>query len=84
MISIHHAELEARHEIMLEAYIKKVQIEARIMGELATSVIFPSAVKYQNVLIENIKGLKEAGLNEAAYANQMQYFGRDQQAYSMQ
>ena len=67
-----HSELEARHEIMLEAYIKKVQIEARIMGELATSIILPSAVKYQNILITNIKGLKEAGLSEAAYANQLQ------------
>lgn len=66
-----HAELEARHEIMLEAYIKKVQIEARIMGELATSVVLPSAIKYQNVLIENIKGLKEAGLSDADYASQL-------------
>jgi len=66
-----HAELEARHEIMLEAYIKKVQIEARIMGELATSVILPSAVKYQNILLENIKGLKEVGLDESAYSNQL-------------
>lgn len=66
-----HAELEARHEIMLEAYIKKVQIEARIMGEIATSVILPSAVKYQNVLIENIKGLKEAGLDESGYSSQL-------------
>jgi len=66
-----HAELEARHEIMLEAYIKKVQIEARIMGELATSLILPSAVKYQNILLENIKGLKEVGLDESAYANQL-------------
>lgn len=66
-----HAELEARHEIMLEAYIKKVQIEARIMGELATSVILPSAVKYQNVLIENIKGLKDAGLDESGYSSQL-------------
>ena len=66
-----HAELEARHEIMLEAYIKKVQIEARIMGELATSVILPSAVKYQNILLENINGLKAAGLSDASYANQL-------------
>ncbi len=66
-----HAELEARHEIMLEAYIKKVQIEARTMGELATSVILPSAVKYQNVLIENINGLKAAGLPASAFSNQM-------------
>ncbi len=67
-----HAELEARHEIMLESYIKKVQIEARVMGDLATTFILPSAVKYQNVLINNIKGLKETGLSEKAYANQKQ------------
>ena len=66
-----HSELEARHEIMLESYIKKVQIEARIMGELATSHILPSAVKYQNILITNIKGLKDAGLGEEAYSNQL-------------
>ena len=67
-----HAELEARHEIMLEAYIKKVQIEARIIGELCTSHILPSAIKYQNILIENIKGLKELGLGEESYSNQLQ------------
>jgi glutamine synthetase len=67
-----HAELEARHEIMLEAYIKKVQIEARVMGDLATTFILPSAVKYQNILIKNITGLKEAGLSEKSYANQKQ------------
>ncbi|MES2849203.1 MAG: glutamine synthetase type III, partial [Bacteroidota bacterium] len=44
---------------------------ARIMGELATSVILPSAVKYQNVLIENIKGLKDAGLDESGYGSQL-------------
>ncbi len=67
-----HSELEARHEIELEKYIKKVQIEARIMGELCTSHILPSAVKYQNILINNIKGMKDLGLPEAAYANQLQ------------
>lgn len=67
-----HVELEARHEIELEKYIKKVQIEARIMGELCTSHIVPSAVKYMNVLINNIKGLKEVGVAESAYANQKQ------------
>jgi glutamine synthetase len=67
-----HVELEARHEIELEKYIKKVQIEARIMGELATSHILPAAIKYQNELIANIKGLKEIGLPETAFANQKQ------------
>ncbi len=65
-------EIEARHEIELENYIKKVQIEARIMGELCTSHILPAAIKYQNVLIENIRGLKELGLKESTYANQKQ------------
>lgn len=71
-----HSELEARHEIELEKYIKKVQIEARMMGELATSNILPGAVKYQNTLIENIRGLKEVGLPESTYANQKQILGK--------
>ena len=67
-----HVELEARHEIELEKYIKHVQIEARIMGELCTSHVLPAAIKYQNILINNIKGLKEIGLKESSYANQLQ------------
>ena len=67
-----HEELEARHEIELEKYIKKVQIEARIMGELATSHILPPAIRYQNLLAKNINGLKQAGLPESAYSNQKQ------------
>ena len=67
-----HSELEARYEIELEKYIKKVQIEARMMGELATSNILPGAIKYQNTLIENIKGLIDVGMPETAYANQKQ------------
>src|SRR6185295_16178327 len=67
-----HSELEARHEIELEKYIKKVQIEARILGELCTSHILPSSIKYQNVLITNIKGLKDLGVAEEGYANQKQ------------
>lgn len=67
-----HVELEARHEIELEKYIKKVQIEARIMGELCTSHIVPSAVKYMNVLINNIKGLQDIGLAASTTANQKQ------------
>jgi len=67
-----HSELEARHEIELEKYIKKVQIEGRIMGELCTSHILPGSIKYQNILINNIKGLKEIGVAESSYANQKQ------------
>jgi glutamine synthetase len=67
-----HVELEARHEIELEKYIKRVQIEARIMGELCTSHVLPAAIKYQNILINNIKGLKEIGLSDSSYSNQKQ------------
>jgi len=71
-----HGELHARHEIELEKYIKMVQIEARIMGELCSSHILPAAIKYQNTLIHNIKGLKEVGFPESSYANQRQILGR--------
>ncbi len=66
------AELEARHEIELENYIKKVQIEARIMGDLAINHIIPAAVKYQNRLLDNINGLKGVGLPETAYESQLE------------
>ncbi|HWJ27091.1 MAG TPA: hypothetical protein VNS32_11145, partial [Flavisolibacter sp.] len=59
-----HAELEARHEIELEKYIKKVQIESRLMVDLATNHVLPAAIKYQNTLIQNVRGLKELGLSE--------------------
>jgi glutamine synthetase len=71
-----HSELEARHEIELEKYIKKVQIESRIIGELATSHILPASIRYQNLLANNIKGLKEAGLAVSAYSNQKQILER--------
>jgi glutamine synthetase len=67
-----HQELEARHEIELEKYIKKVQIESRIMAELATSQVLPAAIRYQNTLASNVKGLKEAGLAEKSYKKQQE------------
>ncbi len=63
-------ELEARHEIMLEEYVKKVQIEARILGYLATNHVLPAAIEYQNKLIENIRGLKDIGLPEESFRAQ--------------
>jgi len=52
-------ELEARYEIKIEKYIKKLQIESRVMGDLAINHILPTAIQYQNRLIENARGLKE-------------------------
>jgi len=56
-----HKEIEARNEIRLESYIKRVQIEARVMGDLAMNHIIPTAINYQSKLIENARGLKELG-----------------------
>lgn len=52
-------EQHARYEIQLETYMKKIQIESRMIGEMAIASIIPSAMKYQTALIENVKGLKE-------------------------
>ena len=71
-----HQELEARHEIELEKYIKKVQIESRLMAELATSHVLPSAVRYQNILIQNVKGLKDIGLADGACAQRTEVLNK--------
>ena len=52
-------ELEARVEVELEKYTKKIQIEARILGDLAINHIVPIAIAYQTTLIDNVRGLKE-------------------------
>jgi glutamine synthetase len=52
-------EIHARYEIQLETYTKRIQIESRVMGDLALNHIIPTAIKYQNFLLENVKGLKE-------------------------
>ncbi len=52
-------ELEARYEILMENYIKKIQIESRVIGDLSKNHIIPTAIKHQNALIENAMGMKE-------------------------
>ena len=52
-------EVEARFEILNETYVKKLQIEARVMGDMCLNHVIPAAVKYQNILIENVKGVKD-------------------------
>lgn len=64
-------ELEARHEIMLEDYIKKIQIESRVMGELAHSYIVPAALNYQKKLSDNAASLKLLGVNKKVYQVQL-------------
>ncbi|HPE57328.1 MAG TPA: glutamine synthetase III [Bacteroidales bacterium] len=68
-------ELKARYEIKLENYTKKIQIESRVIGDLAKNHIIPIAIRYQNTLIENVKGLKDV-LDQKTFVklsrNQMQ------------
>jgi glutamine synthetase len=52
-------ELHARYDIKLESYVRKLQIESRMMGDLAKNHLIPTAIRYQNTLIENATGLKE-------------------------
>lgn len=54
-----HREVEARNEIKLEKYSTVIDIEARVLSDIARNHIIPSTLKYQNRLIENVKGLKE-------------------------
>ncbi len=65
-----NTELEARHEIQLEEYIKKVQIEARMLGYLASNFILPNTIQYQNRLITNIKGMQDIGLKPESFRSQ--------------
>ncbi len=52
-------ESEARYEIEMEEYALRIQIEGRVLGDVARNHVVPTAVRYQNILIENVKGLKE-------------------------
>ncbi|MEM9982133.1 MAG: glutamine synthetase III, partial [Bacteroidota bacterium] len=59
-----HREIEARHETLLENYLKSIQIESRIMGEMVFNHIIPTAIAYQNKLVEYVKNLKEVGMDD--------------------
>jgi len=52
-------EIKARHEIELDEYSLRIQIEGRVLGDIALNHVVPTAVNYQNTLIKNVKGLKE-------------------------
>ncbi|MGQ0829686.1 MAG: glutamine synthetase III family protein [Bacteroidota bacterium] len=52
-------EQHARYDIYLETYTKKIQIESRVIGDLALNHIIPTAIKYQGSLVQNVRGLKD-------------------------
>ncbi len=59
-------ELEARNEVKWEMYVKTVQIEARVLGDLAMNHIIPVATHYQSQLIKNVQGMKDVFSTEKA------------------
>ncbi|MEW6469371.1 MAG: glutamine synthetase III [Bacteroidota bacterium] len=65
-------EQHARYEIALETYIKKIQIEGRVIGDLALNHIIPTAIKYQSMLVENVEGLKDILNGEFKKASKVQ------------
>jgi len=53
------AEVEARYEVLNETYVKKLQIEARLIGDMCLNHVIPAAVCYQNILLKTIQGCKD-------------------------
>ncbi len=64
-------EMEARTDIFFENYTLRIQIEARILGELALNYVVPASIQYQNQLIKNVEGLKEIGIDKKFYKTQV-------------
>ncbi len=59
-------ELEARNEVKWEMYTKKIQIEARVLGDLAINHIIPVATRYQSILVDNLVKIKSLFNDEKA------------------
>jgi len=65
-------EIKARYEIEIESYVLRIQIESRVLGDIARSHIIPTAIRYQNILITNVLGLTEL------YGNTVKNLGTEQ------
>jgi glutamine synthetase len=75
-------EIEARYEIEIEDYINRIQIEGRVLGDVARNHIIPTAVKYQNILINNVRGLKDIYGNDfKKYASEQLILIKDISTY---
>lgn len=59
-------ELEARYDILLDHYIKKIQIESRVIGKMALSKVVPASIEYQNKVVEYLKNLNELNVSEGS------------------
>ena len=61
---MNQTEMEARYEIEMEDYVKKIQIESRVLGDIARNHVIPTAIRYQNLVVKNVSGLKNVFGNE--------------------
>ena len=69
-----HAELISRCEVKWETYVKKLQIESRVMGDLVANHVLPAAKRYQTMLLQNVLTVKQVfSANEVASLNEMDY-----------
>ena len=68
------AELHSRSEVKWETYVKKVQIESRVMGDLVVNHVLPAAKRYQTMLLQNVLAVKQVfSVDETASLNEMDY-----------
>lgn len=63
-------ELEARHEVQLEIYKRKLEIEAIVLTDMVNTQIIPAVLRYQNELITNLRGLTELGIKKKSLKSQ--------------
>ena len=68
------AELQSRSEVKWETYVKKLQIESRVMGDLVVNHVLPAATRYQTMLLQNVLAVKQVfSADETASLNEMDY-----------
>ena len=68
------AELQSRSEVKWETYVKKLQIESRVMGDLVVNHVLPAAKRYQTMLLQNVLSVKQVfSADETASLNAMDY-----------
>jgi len=69
---MNEVEVKARYEIELEEYIKKIQIEGRVLGDIARNHVIPTAIRYQSLVVKNLNGLKNV------FGDEFKIFGKEQ------
>ena len=71
---LNEAELHSRSEVKWETYVKKLQIESRVMGDLVENHVLPAAKRYQTMLLQNVLAVKQVfSADETASLNAMDY-----------